>query len=156
MTDTPRITFRVTRTAEVTWTGPITSGAGVVDVPSGVMAGAEITFATRTGEPEGHTSPEELIASAHAGCFAMSLVAVLDSLEIDHQSVTVSAALTLGRVDGLSRLIGADLEIHIAGSSSSAGALESAIQTADERCPVSYALRATMPVGITRRTTAIA
>jgi lipoyl-dependent peroxiredoxin len=150
MDEAPRVTFSVTRRADVTWSGSVASGTGVIAVPSGVLDGAAITYPSRTGEPEGHTSPEELIASAHAGCFAMSLAGALGAEEIEYQTVEVTAQLTLGRVDGVMKLIGAEVDAVVVGAHDFA-AIDGAVATADSRCPVSTALRASMPVIIRHR-----
>lgn len=146
MSEKPRVTFSVTRSADVTWTGPIATGAGVIDVPSGVMSGAAITFPSRTGEPDGHTSPEELIASAHAGCFAMSLAGALGAQETEYVSLTVRANLTLGRVEGVMQFTEANLEVVVRGTTLTDAEASAVVEVADSRCPVSQALRATMPV----------
>ena len=67
----------VERTGEVAWSGTIARGTGMASGGSGAIRGLPITLASRFGAPEGKTSPEELIAAAHAGCFAMALGSVL-------------------------------------------------------------------------------
>jgi osmotically inducible protein OsmC len=67
----------VQRTAEVDWTGSIARGSGHASGGSGALADLPITAASRFGEPEGKTSPEELIAAAHAACFTMALGSIL-------------------------------------------------------------------------------
>ena len=67
----------VERTAEVAWSGTIARGTGMASGGSGAIRGLPITLASRFGTPEGKTSPEELIAAAHAGCFAKELGSVL-------------------------------------------------------------------------------
>jgi lipoyl-dependent peroxiredoxin len=62
----------VQRTAQVDWTGTIARGAGQASGGSGALGNLPITAASRFGEPEGKTSPEELIAAAHAACFTMA------------------------------------------------------------------------------------
>jgi lipoyl-dependent peroxiredoxin len=63
----------VQRTAEVDWAGSIARGSGQASGGSGALGDLPITVASRFGEPEGKTSPEELIAAAHAACFTMAL-----------------------------------------------------------------------------------
>jgi len=60
------------RHVEVDWSGSVTEGKGEVEAGSGAFS-LPVTFAARIGEPAGHTSPEELVAAAHAACFAMAL-----------------------------------------------------------------------------------
>jgi len=63
----------VVRTAEVVWTGTIARGTGTASGGSGALRDLPITLASRFGDSDGKTSPEELIAAAHAGCFTMAL-----------------------------------------------------------------------------------
>src|SRR5918994_7912411 len=61
------------RRAEATWSGDLTSGSGAVSaVSSGVFSDLPVTWAARTETPEGKTSPEELVAAAHAACYSMA------------------------------------------------------------------------------------
>ena len=61
------------REAEVVWEGPLASGTGTVSSGSGALGALPVTWASRTERADGNTSPEELIAAAHASCFAMAL-----------------------------------------------------------------------------------
>ena len=62
------------RTASVTWRGDLMSGGGTIDsVGSGAFGGMDVSWAARAEEPGGLTSPEELLAAAHASCFSMAL-----------------------------------------------------------------------------------
>ena len=64
----------VERRAHVVWEGDLMGGNGSLsEEDSGMLRDAAVTFASRTGSPEGKTSPEELIASAHAACYAIAL-----------------------------------------------------------------------------------
>ena len=65
------------REAEVHWEGPLARGTGTLTSGSGALDQLAVTWASRTERPDGKTSPEELIASAHASCFAMALALVL-------------------------------------------------------------------------------
>ena len=66
------------RRAEATWSGDLTSGSGAVSaVSSGVFHDLPVTWAARTEAPEGKTSPEELVAAAHAACYSMAFSARL-------------------------------------------------------------------------------
>jgi osmotically inducible protein OsmC len=65
------------REAEVIWKGPLASGTGTLTTGSHALDELAVTWASRTERPDGKTSPEELIAGAHASCFAMALALVL-------------------------------------------------------------------------------
>ena len=65
------------REAEIIWEGPLARGTGTLTSGSGALDELAVTWASRTEQPDGKTSPEELIAAAHASCFAMALALVL-------------------------------------------------------------------------------
>ncbi len=80
----------VEREAYVVWEGDLAQGSGTLSEGSGVLQNAPVTFASRVQRPDGKTSPEELIAGAHATCYAMALSNTLaengtapDRLEVD-------------------------------------------------------------------------
>ena len=71
---------RIRRAATSVWEGNVARGAGHISAGSGAFAGLAYSLPTRIGQAEGKTSPEELLAAAHAGCFAMSLASELTTL----------------------------------------------------------------------------
>src|SRR6266516_2497253 len=71
--------IKAERRAEVTWEGNLARGQGNLNVGSGAITNQPITWASRTERADVKTSPEELIAAAHAGCYAMSLSNTLSS-----------------------------------------------------------------------------
>jgi len=86
------------RTAEVTWEGDLLTGGGTVErVGSGVFGGLPVSWASRTETPKGRTSPEELLAAAHASCFAMAMSGGLARAGTPPMRLTVSAAVTFER-----------------------------------------------------------
>jgi lipoyl-dependent peroxiredoxin len=128
------------RTAHVTWSGSLMEGSGTItSVESGAFGPLDVTWAARTEDSEGLTSPEELIAAAHAACFSMALSHGLaqsgtppDSLEVDATvtfvpgtGITKSALAVRGSVPGIEE-----------------PAFMHAAQEAKENCPVSKALAA--------------
>jgi len=64
---------RIERSAKVTWEGNVARGIGTISADTGAFAALPFSLPTRIGAAEGKTSPEELLAAAHAGCFAMGL-----------------------------------------------------------------------------------
>lgn len=133
------------RRANVVWNGDLQKGSGTFDLASsGAWNGAEVSFATRTENPNGNTSPEELIAAAHASCYAMALsntlaeggnapeelrVSAVVTLDMGSLKVTTSALDVSGRVPGL------DEE-----------GFRSAAEQAEQVCPVSNALRGNVDI----------
>lgn len=83
------------RDASTSWTGDLMTGEGVVSLDSSDAGQFPVTFPRRTGEPEGQTSPEELVAAAHSACFAMSLSNELSKAGTPPTSLAASAAVTL-------------------------------------------------------------
>lgn len=83
------------RDASTSWTGDLMTGEGVVSLDSSDAGQFPVTFPRRTGEPEGQTSPEELVAAAHSACFAMSLSNELSKAGTPPTSLAASAEVTL-------------------------------------------------------------
>src|ERR687891_37617 len=84
------------RTADVTWSGSLLEGSGRIErVGSGSFGPLDVTWASRTEEPGGRTSPEELIAAAHAACFSMALAGGLAKAGTPPQRLETSAAGTV-------------------------------------------------------------
>lgn len=136
------------RSATATWQGDLAKGAGVLTSQSKVLADVPLTFPRRMGEPEGHTSPEELIAAAHAGCYAMSFANALTQAGETYESVGVRATITLDRVDGGLRLTAAHLDADVTSADLDGARCAELASSADARCPVSTALRATVDVTV--------
>src|SRR5215510_6537562 len=90
------------RTMSTTWRGTLMDGAGTIhEAPSGAFGPLDVTWASRAEEPDGRTSPEELIASAWAACFAMSLSNVLAKAETPPERLETSATVTFQPGQGI-------------------------------------------------------
>jgi lipoyl-dependent peroxiredoxin len=128
------------RTANVTWSGSLMEGGGTIDsVGSGAFGPLEVTWASRAEEPAGRTSPEELIAAAHASCFSMALSGALAKAGSPPDRLRTSATVTFVPGTGITKIA-----LTVRGSVpgiDEAGFLEQA-QGAKETCPVSKALAA--------------
>jgi len=132
---------RVERRADAAWTGSLFEGHGNVSVESQAFTKLPITWASRTGNADGVTSPEELLAAAHASCFSMALSLVLDEAGTPPEQLTVNATCALEqRHDGF-RITSVDLDVsgHVSGIDPRR--FEKAVQRAAELCPVSRALK---------------
>ena len=125
------------RRAEVTWEGNLTHGSGRLKVGSGAFGEQAITWAARTERPDGKTSPEELLAAAHAGCYAMALAHTLNQGGTPPERLTVSAAYTLDQ----GKITTANLEVKGLVPGLDAAGFEQAAQKAEQACPVSNAVR---------------
>lgn len=137
-----------TREAEIVWEGPLASGTGTVSSESGALGQLPVTWASRTERPDGKTSPEELIAAAHASCFAMALSLTLDEHQTPPERLTVSAACTLDEVDGAPRITTVQLTIRARVPGLEESSFEQAVERAADLCPVSNALRGNVEISL--------
>ena len=140
---------RVDRSAEVTWTGNLARGEGRISVPSGVLADAPYSAATRIASRPETTSPEELLAAAHAGCFAMSLAGELTRAGTPPERLDVSANVTLDEVPGRGHLVvrsAISARARVPGADEAAFA--QAAEAADEGCTFSALVRASAEVQV--------
>src|SRR5215217_1670643 len=135
------------RQAHVVWDGALASGAGAVSSGSGALE-LPVTWAARTEQPDGKTSPEELIAAAHASCFAMALALVLGENHTPPKRLTVTAACTLDEVDGAPRIITAALTVSARVPDLDRAGLRRNVEQAAELCPVSNALRGNVEISV--------
>ena len=126
------------RTANVTWTGTLLEGGGTIEsVGSGAFGPLDVTWASRAEEPDGRTSPEELIAAAHAACFSMALSSGLAKAGTPAERLDTSARVTFVPGTGITK-VALTVRGRVPGLDES-GFVEQA-QTAKENCPVSKAL----------------
>jgi lipoyl-dependent peroxiredoxin len=134
-----------TRSAHTAWTGGLQDGTGTVTLVSSGLGSYEISFPKRAADDaDGATSPEELIAAAHAGCFAMQFSALLGAAGGSDQSLDVTADVTLGPDPaGGFRISG--IKLKVSGSAQGVSAEDFAKIAADAKagCPVSKALAGT-------------
>ncbi len=127
--------------AEATWAGDLTSGSGTVTPASGAFPQLAISWSHRTQRAQGATSPEELIAAAHAGCFSMALSNELAKAGHAAERLEVSATVVFetGRPDGAAIT---EVELGVRGRvpGADAQAFRQAVEAARTGCPVSKAL----------------
>jgi lipoyl-dependent peroxiredoxin len=130
------------RSADVVWEGNLARGRGTIQGGTGVLRDLEITQPTRFGDADGHTSPEELVAAALAGCFAMYLSGVLTKADSPPERLEARAVVTLDTVDGAPRITNIDLSVvgHVPGIDDET--FQAAAREAEQGCPVSNVLNA--------------
>jgi lipoyl-dependent peroxiredoxin len=127
------------RRAEVTWQGDLMGGSGVVErVGSGAFGPLDVTWASRTEEPAGRTSPEELIAAAHAACFSMALAHGLAHSGNPPEELSTSATVTFVPGTGITRSA-LDVTGRVPGIDDET--FRAAAEQARDGCPVSQALK---------------
>jgi len=128
------------RTARVTWNGTLFEGRGTIEsVGSGAFGPLDVTWAARAEEPHGLTSPEELIAAAHASCFSMALSNGLAKEGAPAERLETSATVTFVPGTGITKIV---LAVRgVVPGLDETGFVEQA-QAAKAGCPVSRALAA--------------
>ena len=136
------------REAEIVWEGPLASGSGTVTADSGALAALPVTWASRTQRPDGKTSPEELVAAAHASCFAMALSLVLGESHTPPERVAVKAACTLDEVNSAPTITSMALSVRARVPGLARPAFDDAVERAAALCPVSNALRGNVELRI--------
>ena len=127
------------RSAQTTWTGDLKSGSGEIhEVPSGAFGPLQISWAARTEEPGGKTNPEELIAAAHASCFAMQLSSLLAKAGSPPEQLNTSATVTFVPGTGITT---SALTVVGKVPGMDEAAFKAKADEAKETCPVSNALK---------------
>ncbi|MGC7100607.1 OsmC family peroxiredoxin [Amycolatopsis lurida] len=132
----------INRSAQAKWSGPVGSGQGTISGESGAFTDLRYTFASRSADASSLTDPEELLASAHAGCFAMALSNELTTAGLPPASLTVRATVTLAPTSRGRRITKSELTIE----GTFDEAVEQArfaefVESADQRCPFSALIR---------------
>lgn len=129
------------RTATVTWTGSLMEGSGTVSAGSSdLFTDLPVSWASRTEAVDGRTSPEELLAAAHASCFAMALSGALAREGTPPEHLHVSATVTFDRVDDKWTVTRSQLEVVGTVPGLDEAGFDAAAQGAKDGCPVSRAL----------------
>ena len=130
-----------TRTANAHWKGSLMEGAGTVDLASSGLGTFDVSWPARAEqEPNGKTSPEELIAAAHSTCFSMALSGGLARAGTPPTTVDTTADVTFQAGKGIT---GIKLTVRAAVAGLSPEQFEEAAQDAKKNCPVSQALTGT-------------
>lgn len=130
-----------TRTATVTWNGSLAAGDGTVTAgSSGTFADLPVSWSSRTEEPEGRTSPEELLAAAHASCFAMALAGALVRAGSPPEHVHVSATVTFDKVGDAWTVTRSELDVVGTVPGMSSADFDAAAEQTKVNCPISRAL----------------
>ncbi|MEX0992256.1 MAG: OsmC family protein [Actinomycetota bacterium] len=137
------------RRARAVWEGTLLEGAGRLSTQSSsVLSDQPVTWSARTEDPDGMTSPEELLAAAHASCYAMAFSASLARAGTPSERLEVTATCTFDKVgDGWAVTT---MNLHVVGrvpGLDQAG-FEEAARTGEEGCPISNALRGNVVINV--------
>ena len=134
------------RHVDVDWNGSIMEGKGEVKAGSGAFS-LPVTFPARIGEPAGHTSPEELIAAAHAACFAMALNATVGRKGGSIAKTHVNATVTADKGATGIKITTSKLTVVAEGLQGiDKGDFAAVAKEAEGGCPVSNALRGSLQI----------
>jgi osmotically inducible protein OsmC len=137
------------RRAEVTWQGSLMDGAGTIDrVGSGAFGPLDVTWASRAEDPAGRTSPEELIAAAHASCFSMALSHALAQAGSAPERLSTAATVTFVPGTGVTAIA---LEVTGRVPGLDEAGFQEAAEGAKNGCPVSKALAGVPEITLSAR-----
>jgi osmotically inducible protein OsmC len=138
-----------TRRAEISWNGDLMSGSGTIDsVTSGSFGGLPVSWASRTEAPEGRTSPEELLAAAHAACFAMAFSGALARGGTPPERLRVSATVTFDKLDAGWRVTHSALTVEGRVPGIAEADFQTAAEGARDGCPISQALMGNVKLSV--------
>lgn len=128
------------RSATTVWEGDLADGKGTVNGASGALSDLGVTWASRTERSNGQTSPEELIAAAHASCFSMALSNELAQGGHDAERLEVTAKVTLDQQDGAPTVTTSELTVSGRVPGIDQSAFVQTAEAAAKNCPISRAL----------------
>ncbi|HEV8670774.1 MAG TPA: OsmC family peroxiredoxin [Candidatus Limnocylindria bacterium] len=130
-----------TRQARAVWSGDLAKGSGEVSsVTSGKFSSLPVSWGARTEAPQGKTSPEELLAAAHASCFSMALSADLAKAGTPPKRLEVTSTVTFDKVGDKWTVVSSALEVTGDVPGIDAAAFAKAAEGAKDGCPISRAL----------------
>ncbi len=131
----------IKRKASAVWQGGLKDGKGIVSTDSGVLDKTQYSFSTRFESGKG-TNPEELIAAAHAGCFAMALSGQLGNAGLTAQSLTVTCTITMEKQDAGFTVTESALDLLAKIPGAPKDKFDTAANNAKAGCPISRLLNA--------------
>jgi osmotically inducible protein OsmC len=137
------------RSTTITWQGTIMEGSGSLKAGTGAFT-TNVSFPKRIGEPEGTTSPEELIAAAHATCYAMVVTGALGRANAKTKSTTVTCTVTADKGDAGINVVKSELNAVAEGLEGlDAAGFDALAQDAKMKCPISKALNPNIAISVT-------
>lgn len=136
------------RTADVQWHGEFHGEGRLTTSTSRVLMDRPISWAARTAHVEGQTSPEELIAAAHASCFAMSLAAVVEHAGYAAEQLDVTATVSFEPKEGRWSITSSRIAVNGSVPGMDQSTFERITREAMDACPVSRALRGNVDMSV--------
>jgi osmotically inducible protein OsmC len=136
------------RHATVGWQGTLMDGSGELEAGTGAFA-VPVSFPRRIGEPEGVTSPEELIAGAHATCYAMVVAGALAKNGAATRATRVTCTISADKTEAGIKIARSKLDVVAEGlTGMDAHTFDRVAKEAEGRCPVSNALRGSLEIEV--------
>ncbi len=140
---------KVERSADVIWEGNVARGEGRVTAETGTFDALPFSLPSRIGQAAGKTSPEELLAAAHAGCFAMSLAGELTQAGTPPERLDVRATVIVDEVENAGhRIVASELRASARVPGLSREDFDRAVDHADEGCSFSALVKASGEVTV--------
>lgn len=134
------------RSVTVDWSGSVLEGKGIATAGTGAFT-LPVTFPSRIGEPAGTTSPEELVAAAHAACYAMALNGTLGRKGGAASRTVITATVSADKGEAGIKLTTSKLKVVAEGvQGMDAEGFRSAAKEAESKCPISNALRGNLVI----------
>ena len=138
-----------TRTATVTWNGNLATGSGTVSAGSSeLFTDLPVSWSARTEGPQGQTSPEELLAAAHASCYSMQLAVGLDRAGSPPDHLHVSSTVTFDKVGDAWSVTSSQLDVIGVVPGLDEAGFDAAAQAAKNNCPISRALAGNVELSV--------
>jgi lipoyl-dependent peroxiredoxin len=139
----------IERRAEVVWEGSLTEGSGTASgTSSGALDALPVTWTSRVEQPDERTSPEELLAVAHASCYAMALSNALAGRGMPPERLNVTAVVSAELGDEGLQVTGSDLSVSGAVPGLDESAFTDAAEEGERNCPISNALRGNLDIRV--------
>lgn len=137
------------RTAEVSWNGSLAEGKGTIDyVTSGSFTRLPVTWASRTEAADGRTSPEELLASAHASCYAMAFSGKLGRNGTPPAALKVIATVTFDKGESGWGVVSSALTVRGNVPGIDPATFAELAEAAKDGCPISQALKGNVALSV--------
>jgi len=136
------------RHADAVWEGTLAKGSGTLTFASGAVPDLPVTWASRTARSEGKTSPEELVAGAHASCFCMALSHTLAENGTPPERLEAGATVTFAEAEGGWKVASSKLTVKGTVPGIDAAAFREAAEAAKDGCPISGALKGNVEVSV--------
>ncbi len=137
------------RRADAVWTGSLAQGSGEVSLKTSEAAGPlPVTWASRTARSEGKTSPEELVAAAHAACYSMALSHILGEAGTPPEKLETSVTVTFKEIEGGWKTGSSAITVKGWVPGLDAMAFKEAAEAAKDGCPISGALKGNVELSV--------